>query len=100
MFGNIIVYLPSPKLNSLGVFSVEEHHAFLTVCPRHQEVYGVGWSSGKVWCSVPIEMAGHKSLTAKGDHGISSKESSYIFFAGNTFLPIGTREYQQLFSIS
>ena len=40
------------------------------------------------------------SLTAKGDRGISSKESSYIFFAGKTFLPIGTREYQQLFSIS
>ena len=77
---------------SLGVFTIEDHHSLLTVCPRHQEVYGLGWKSGKVRCSVPSQLAGHKSSSAKGDRGINSKESAYILSAGKAFLPFGTRE--------
>lgn len=39
---------------------------------------------------MPSETAGHKSSSAKGDRGISSKESAFVLIAGKTFLPIGT----------
>ena len=74
---------------------MEGHHSSLTVCPRHREVYGVGWKSGKVRCSIPSKLAGHKSLSAKGDRGINIKESAFVLFTGKTFLPIGTCEYMQ-----
>ncbi|KAK2547410.1 hypothetical protein P5673_032606, partial [Acropora cervicornis] len=74
---------------------MEGHHSSLTVCPRHREVYGVGWKTGKVCCSIPSELAGHKSSSAKGDRGINSKESAFVLFMGKTFLPIGTRKYMQ-----
>ena len=77
------------------MFKIEGHHSSLTVCPRHREAYGVGWKSGKVRCSIPSEFAGHKSLSAKGNRGINSKESAFVLFTGKTFLPIGTREYIQ-----
>lgn len=80
---------------SSGVFKMEGHHSSLTVCPRHREVYGIGWKSGKVRCSIPSELAGHKSFSAKGDRGINSKESAFVLFSGKTFLPIGTREYMR-----
>ena len=52
-----------------------------------------GWlRAGKVRCSIPSEIAGHKSPSAKGDRGISSKESAFVLIARETFLPIGTRE--------
>ena len=59
---------------SLSVFNIEDHQSLLTVCPRHSEVYGLGWKSGKVRCSVPSQLAGYKSSSAKGDSGINSKE--------------------------
>ena len=74
----------------VGVFIIEEYHTLLTVCPRHRETYGVGWRAGKVRCSIPSEIAGHKSPSAKGDRGISSKESAFVLIAQETFLPIGT----------
>ena len=74
---------------------MEGHHSSLTVCPRHREVYGVGWKTGKVCCSIPSELAGHKSSSAKSDRGINSKESAFVLFTGKTFLPIGTRKYMQ-----
>lgn len=62
------------------------------VCPRHRETYAVGWRTGKTRCSVPTEIAGHKSSTAKGDRGISSSESAFVLSTVKTFLPVGTRE--------
>ena len=72
--------------SSLGLSNVEDHHSLVTVYPRHQEVYGLGWKSRKVRCSVPSQLAGHKSSLAKGDHDINSNESFYILFAGKAFL--------------
>ena len=77
---------------SSGVFNIEVNYSLLTVCPRHREVYGLGLKSGKVGCSVPKPLVGHKSSAAKGDRGINSKESAYILAAGKAFLPFGTRE--------
>ena len=76
----------------LGVFNIADHQPLLTVCPRHREVYGLGWKSGKVRCSVPSQLAGHKSSSAQGDRGINSKESAYILATRRAFLPCGTRE--------
>ena len=47
-------------------------------------------------CSVPSQLAGHKSSSVQGDRGINSKESAYILSAGRAFLPIGTFEYNFL----
>lgn len=52
-----------------GVFIIEEFHTLLTVCPKHGEKCGVGWRTGKVRCSIPSDIAGHKSSSAKGDRG-------------------------------
>ena len=79
-------------LLSVGVFIIEEFHTLLTVCPQHREKCGVGWRTGKVRCSIPSEIAGHKSSSAKGDRGITSKESAFVLIARETFLPIGTRK--------
>jgi len=65
----------------VGVFIIEEFHTLLTVCPQHREKCGVGWRTGKVRCSIASDIAGHKSSSAKGGRGISSKESR------ETFLP-------------
>ncbi|KAK2560748.1 hypothetical protein P5673_016528, partial [Acropora cervicornis] len=75
---------------------MEGHHSSLTVCPCHREVYGVGWKTGKVCCSIPSKLAGHKSSSAKGDRGINSKESAFVLFTGKTFLPIGTQHLANL----
>lgn len=74
------------------MFISKETHASVMVCPRHRETYGVGWRTGKTRCSVPTEIAGHKFSTAKGDHGISSSESTFVLSTVKTFLPVGTRE--------
>ena len=39
---------------SLGVFKMEGHHSSSTVCPRHREVYGVGWKTGERF-AVPFQ---------------------------------------------
>lgn len=93
-------HVVSLSLLFIGVFIIEESHKLLTVCPRHRDKYGVGWRTGKVRCSIPSEIAGHKSSSAKGDRGISSKESAFVLIAGDTFLPIGTREKMKNFLTS
>ena len=84
----------------LGVFNIADHRSLLTVCPRHRKVCGLGWKSGKVRCSVPSQLAGHKSSSAQADRGINSKESAYILSTGRAFLPCGTRECNFLYWLS
>ena len=43
-------------------------------------------------CSVPGEVAGHKSSTVKGDRGMNSKESSFIVDIVEELYPVGTRK--------
>ena len=82
----------------LGIFTLETFHSSLTICPHHREKYGLRWRSGKVKCSIPSEMAGHKSLTAKGDRGMSSKESLFIANTVRQLYPIGTRKLYCIFN--
>ena len=82
----------------LGIFTVESSHLSLTICPHHREKYGLRWRSGKVRCSVPGEVAGHKSSTVKGDRGMNSKESSFCIetqprFQGDESLQRSERTY-------
>ena len=44
-------------------------------------------------CAVPNQFAGHKSLTAKGDRGMNSRESAFVFTETGELYPVGTREY-------
>ena len=43
-------------------------------------------------CSVPGEVAGHKSSTVKGDRGMNSNESSFIADTMGKLYSIGTRK--------
>ena len=43
-------------------------------------------------CSVPTEVAGHKSPTTKGDRGMNSAESSFISITVGELHPVGTRK--------
>lgn len=81
-----------------GIFRVEEHHLSMIICPHHREKYGLRWRCGKVRCGVPNQLAGHKSLTAKGDRGMNSRESSFVFIETGELHPVGTREYIHLSS--
>ena len=44
-------------------------------------------------CGVPNQFAGHKSLRAKRDRGMNSRESAFIFTETGELYPVGTREY-------
>ncbi|CAH3032808.1 unnamed protein product [Porites lobata] len=73
-----------------GVFSVEEHHYALSICPRHRADFGIRWRTGKTMCTVPKELAVHKTTTAKGSHRVDSLKSAFIFKATNTLIPVGS----------
>ncbi|XP_078365981.1 uncharacterized protein LOC144650200 [Oculina patagonica] len=62
----------------------------MIICPHHREKYGLRWRCGKVRCGVPNQLAGHKSLTAKGDRGMNSRESSFVFIETGELHPVGT----------
>ena len=62
-----------------------------TACSK--EKFGLRWRSGKVRCGVPNQFAGHKSLRAKRDRGMNSRESAFIFTESGELYPVGTREY-------
>ncbi|CAH3167449.1 unnamed protein product [Pocillopora meandrina] len=50
-----------------GVFAVEDSHLSLTICPRHRAEFGIRRRSSKVKCSIPLEIAAHKTALVKGD---------------------------------
>jgi hypothetical protein len=75
-----------------GMFTLEERHFLITVCPRHRAEYGIRWRSCKVRCAVPSEIAGHKSATAKGDRHINSSQSEYILKKTGKLIEVGSRK--------
>ena len=76
----------------LGIFKDDGSYSSYTVCPFHRDTYGVGWRCGKSRCSVPSEVAAHKS-TAKGCRGIDRKTSEYLLSVTKKLFPVGTRKY-------
>ena len=76
-----------------GIFSVEDTHKSLTICPRHRDAYGLRWRSQKTRCAIPMEIAGHKSTSAKGDRGIDSVLSAMVYRCTGLIVSIGSRKY-------
>jgi len=55
---------------SAGVFNVDAPNLEMTICPRHRELFGSRWQSGRSIFSIPDEIAAHKSSSAKGLCGL------------------------------
>ena len=47
-------------------------HGVLTICPRHRAEFGIRWRCRKIKCTVPEEVAAHKSATSKADRRVNS----------------------------
>ena len=75
-----------------GVFSLEEKHYSLTICPRHRADFGIRWRTRKTICTVPKELAAHKSVNARGSHCVDSRKADYIFRNTNILVPVGSRK--------
>ena len=75
-----------------GVFSFEQKHLTLTICPRHRADFGIRWRTRKTLCAIPKDLATHKSSSAKGSNRVDSRKSMYIFCNTNTLVPVGSRK--------
>ncbi|KAK3718419.1 hypothetical protein QZH41_008817 [Actinostola sp. cb2023] len=73
-----------------GIFNVDEIHKRMTICPRHRDLYGIRWRCNKMRCAIPDGIAAHKSSSVKGQCGLTSLLSSYIFNQTKMLLPVGT----------
>ena len=75
-----------------GIFSAEERHYALNICPRHRANFGIRWRTRKTLCTVPAELAVHKSRNARGSHRVDSRQSEYIYKNSDTLIPVGSRK--------
>ena len=80
-----------PKMFS-GIFIVEERHQTLNICARHRADFGIRWRTRKTLCTVPMELAVHKSGSAKGSYRVNSQQSEYIFKNTEVLIPVGSRK--------
>ena len=69
-----------------------ESHESITICPRHRAEFGIRWRCSKVRCSVPTEIAAHKTDTVKGDRRLDSMQSAFVFRATGKLVPVGSRK--------
>ena len=86
--------------NVSGVFSVEEEHELLNICPHHRTVYCIRWKTGKSVCIVPAEMAVHKSANAKRSYQVNSNQSGLILEETNIIVPVGSRELFHFYQLN
>ena len=77
---------------ALGIFSIQETQS-LTICPRHRAEFGIRWRCRKVRCTVPEEIAAHKTATAKGDRRVDSRQSAYVLKTTGKLIQVGSRKY-------
>ena len=64
----------------------------MTICPRHRDLFGPRWQSGRSICTIPEEIAAHKSSSAKGLCGLRSNQSAYVYFKTQKLVPTGSRK--------
>lgn len=83
----------------IGIFEIKESHKALTICPRHRAEYGIRWRCSKVRCSVPSEIAAHKTATTKGDRRLDSNQSAAILKITGTLVPVGSRKFNLIFNL-
>ncbi|KAL9965735.1 hypothetical protein ACROYT_G029577 [Oculina patagonica] len=73
-----------------GVFEVDESHLAMNICPRHRDLFGVRWRSSKTNCTIPDEIASHKSK-AKGLCGLRRKQSQFVYHRTQKLIPVGSK---------
>ena len=83
----------------LGIFTADETHASMTICPRHRAEYGIRWRCSKVRCSVPAETAAHKKTSAKGDRGLGSNEAAFLLRSTGKLVQVGSRKFRVFTSV-
>ena len=86
-----IIILSYQKMFS-GIFTVEESHHTLNICPRHRADFGIRWRTRKTLCTVPKELAVHKCGSAKGSCRANSQQSENIFKNTGILIPVGSRK--------
>ena len=63
-----------------GVFNLMQEAKNITICPRHRDVYGTRWMSGKKRCGIPKRFSGHNTtLPPKGDRGVSFVQTKALY---------------------
>lgn len=75
-----------------GVFKIDASHLEMTICPRHRDLFGIRWRSCKSICTIPDEIAAHKSSSAKGLCGLRSIQSAYVYLKTQQLIPTGSRK--------
>ena len=78
---------------------MEEEHELLNICPHHRAVDGIRWRTGKSVCTVPADMAVHKSANAKGSYRVNSHQSALILEENNILIPVGSRELINFYQV-
>ena len=78
---------------------MEEEHELLNICPHHKAIYGIRWRKGKSVCTVPAEMAAHKSAHAKGSYRVNSHQSAFILEETKILIPVGSRELSYFYQL-
>ena len=62
----------------------------MTICPLHRDKFGLRWRCNKTQRAVPDGIAAHKSSSVKGQCGVASSVSCYVYSQTKTLLPVGT----------
>ena len=86
-----IIILSYQKMFS-GIFTVEESHHTLNICPRHRADFGIRWRTRKTLCTVPRKLAVHKCPSAKESCRANSQQSKNIFKNTGILIPVGSRK--------
>ena len=64
----------------------------MTTCLRHRDLFGSRWQSGTPICTIPDEIAAHKSSSVKGLCGLRSNQSAYVYFTLSQLVPTGSHK--------
>ena len=76
-----------------GVYNFMQEAKNITICPRHRDVYGTRWMSGKKRCGIPKRFSGHNTrLPPKGDRGVSFVQAKALYQELGIVIAIGMRK--------
>ena len=101
----LLVYIPHYNVSNdtslitstifAGLFNLLQEAKNITICPRHRDVYGTRWMSGKKRCSIPKRFSGHNTkLPPKGDRGVSFAQAKALYQELGIVIAIGMRKYR------
>ena len=84
-----------PSLRA-AVFKIDASHLEMTTeCPRHRDLFGSRWQSGRPIYTIPDEIASaaHKSSSVKGLCGLRSNHSAYMYLVYFYVLAVSSRRF-------